>query len=102
MEGELANLETRFEEALIESLRSCASGYWGMFGQNKYPPSKEGAELLDLAELIATLRDRLGYSEANPLCARYLDYRKRRGSNDLGEPRLAEQFLADLDVPTLS
>jgi hypothetical protein len=59
--------------------------------------SKDGTDLLDLVESIDRLRTRLGFIEPNSLCRRFLDYRRKRGSNDLGEPKLAAKFLAEIE-----
>jgi hypothetical protein len=106
LENELTGLETRFEALLLASLRRCEQGRWGMFGTNdsvyaSFPAlaerlkSKDGTDLL--IESIDRLRTRLGYTEPNSLCKRFLDYRRKRGSNDLGEPKLAAKFLAEIE-----
>jgi hypothetical protein len=94
LENELNTLEARFTELLLESLRRCERGRWGLFGQSGAATSTDGKELLQLVEAIDRLRTRLGHTERNSLCVTFLDYRKKRGSNDLGEPKLASKFLA--------
>ena len=85
-ENELTSLEARFETLL-----------WGMFGS--YGRSEDGEALLELVASIDELRARLGYTEPNVLCSRFLEYRRKRGPNDLGEPKLAAQLLAEILVP---
>jgi len=68
-----------------------------MFGS--YGRSEDGEALLELVASIDELRARLGYTEPNVLCSRYLKYRRKRGANDLGEPKLAAQLLAEILMP---
>jgi len=96
-ENELTSLEARFETLLLASLRRCERGRWGMFGS--YGRSEDGEALLELVASIDELRARLGYTEPNVLCSRFLEYRRKRGPNDLGEPKLAAQLLAEILVP---
>jgi len=116
LESQLAIGEASFEELLLASLQRCELGQWGMFGQNdasygaaygaqipKKLESDDGLALLALVAEIEAMRERLGYTEPNRICALYLQYRKRRGSNDCGEPKLAQMMLAEianLDRPT--
>jgi hypothetical protein len=109
LESKLTSLEERFEDLLLASLRECERGHWEMFGTNDRSlevrsgalaerlKSRTGMELLQLVESIDDLRTRLGFTETNAMCARYLDYRKKRGSNDLGEPKLATELLAEIE-----
>jgi hypothetical protein len=97
LENELNTLEARFAELLLEALQRCERGRWGMFGKSGAATSKDGTDLLELVASIDRLRTRLGYTEPNSLCMRFLDYRKKRGSNDLGEPKLAAKFLAEIE-----
>ena len=107
LEHELTSLEARFD-LLRASLRRCEQGRWGIFGTNdsvyasntalaERLKSKDGTDLLDLVESIDRLRTRLGHTEPNALCTRFLDYRRKRASNDLGEPKLAAKFLAEIE-----
>jgi hypothetical protein len=111
-EGELEHLENRFRERLIAALRACAAGQWGLFGQNDagYQRrlgrnagrfiSAEARELLELGEEIDALRTSLGFSDRNALYARLKSYRRLRPASAPGEPRLAQEFLAELDAGT--
>jgi len=91
LEIKLRKLEERFEELLLESLRRCEQGHWsGMFGAHEAAQriagpglladrlrSEDGEALLGLVASIDELRARLGYTEPNALCSRYLEYRKK-------------------------
>jgi hypothetical protein len=107
-EGELEHLEARLRARLIAALHHCAHGHWGLFGQNdaaeramgRYRPRLtpvEVGELLQLGEEIDALRSSLGYSDGNALFARLKAYRRLPSASAPAEPRLAQQFLAELD-----
>jgi hypothetical protein len=94
-----------FQTKLVEELRSCATGKWGMFAQNEEVIAREGwtgaatsmgKDLLALAEKIEVLRNELGYTEPFALATRYIEYRAMRGPNTPGEPKLAKLFLEEL------
>jgi hypothetical protein len=103
---ELEYVETEFQTRLLKALQVCADGLWGLFGQNdqgearRYaelsPGWKEAEELLTLGHKLTGLRERLGFFEPHPLYEKFLVYRKERGPNALGEPRLARRFLDEL------
>jgi hypothetical protein len=107
-ESELEHLEARFRERLEHALRSCAAGHWGLFGQNDAASNSafgrnefrlrtsEAGELLALGAEIDALRSSLGFTDGNALYARLKAYRRLRTENAPGEPRLAQQFLAEL------
>ena len=109
-EGELEHLETRFRERLIVALRSCIAGQTGLFGQDDAARRREFgsdafrwrlpevAELLALGDEIDALRASLGFPDGNALFARLKSYRRLRTESAPGEPRLAQQFLAELDA----
>ncbi len=109
LEARLNQLESDFRELLLEALNRCASGEWGVFGQNDavlkgYSPAiyarlkSEAAEgLFQLGDEVNELRTSLGIQETFYLFDRYLEYRQRRSSNHLGEPKLAAEFLTELD-----
>ncbi|HWT07082.1 MAG TPA: hypothetical protein VN224_15060 [Xanthomonadales bacterium] len=110
-EGELEHLEARFRERLVAALHACRDGQWGLFGQSDpatqraldraanrtIPP--EVAVLLALGDEIDALRSSLGFSGGNALYARLKSYRRLRVESAPGEPRLAQQFLAELEAP---
>jgi hypothetical protein len=109
-EGELEHLEARFRERLIDALRSCAAGEWGLFGhhdagyehafkRNPLPPKPpDVVELLALGDEIDAIRSSLGFSDGSELYARLKTYRRLRKESAPGEPRLAQQFLAELEA----
>lgn len=95
-----AALETAYREVLTAELRRCAGGVWGLFGQNEQvagaPPRSDAVQaLFDLADEIDAARRKLGAPEFE-LHARFLRMRGRQDENRPGEPRLAEQLLAEL------
>jgi hypothetical protein len=100
-EAELASLEREFREKLIVSLRGCAAGHWGLLGQNahiapEYARSDAADELLALGEAIEALRREAGIAEPYELYKAFKSKRGRQDSNQLGEPRLAQKWLAEL------
>ena len=109
LESDLATLEQQFAADLRVALRRCAGGEWGLFGQNDQALKRRfqnnagrylsapAQRLNDMAAEIVAARARLGYTEPNALCTRYAEYRSRRDSNALGEPKLALEFLAELE-----
>ena len=109
-EQRLRLLEAQFTETLIAALKDCASGRRGIFGQNDKsiacePPSlgeilksKDAEFLLAQGEEIVRLRRDLGVEEEFPLLPRYLFYRQLRSSNTPGEPKLALEFLTEIEI----
>jgi hypothetical protein len=105
----LHSRESDFQATLIEELRACAAGEWGMFGQNEGAYATLGGrtrklvssvekDLLARATEIERLRDELGHTEPFPLSRRYREYRDMRGPNAPGEPKLAKLFLQELGL----
>jgi|SRR5580704_1334350 hypothetical protein len=95
IQRDLEHAETRFEEELVSALRACAAGHWGVFGRNG-EGWDEGGALIALGDEISELRKQLGHTEGFELYDRFAAYRRRRGSNDPGEPKLAQAFLAEI------
>lgn len=108
-EQEVALLEARFRERLIDALQKCAAGRWGLFGRNdaalaadfgKVPEwmrSQAADDLLEKGNEIDLLRQSIGLGPYE-LYHRYLAYRSRRGQDEPGEPKLARKFLAELNA----
>ena len=101
-EARLAEAEDEFRPLLVSCLRECARGRWGLFGQNGQldPEGRlwiwpEAQRLRDLAGEIRSLRQEFG--QINSECERFLQLCSLRGSNVPGEPKLASEFLADID-----
>jgi len=97
----LVQLESEFHRLLSSSLKECARGRWGLFGQNslldpegRYWVWPEADRLKELAEEIMPIRMQFG--EVNEECQRFLQLCSLRGSNVPGEPKLAAEFLATL------
>jgi hypothetical protein len=114
-EGELEHLEARFRERLIAALHACRDGRWGLFGQNDPAAQRaldrtaasrtipaDVAALLALGEEIDALRSSLGFPDGNALLARLKADRRLRVESAPGEPRLAQQFLDDLEAGALA
>ncbi len=106
-EKALAAAEAEYRAKLIEALRRCATGHWGLLGQNDHIDmghlnaqihERSGAKtLLALGEEIMALRCELGISEPFALHARLLALRSGpKTANDLGEQRLAQAWLSEL------
>jgi hypothetical protein len=96
----LEEIEIEFKSLLLECLRECAQGHWGLFGQNDHvdPPVykwPEAKRLKELAHEIESLR--LAFGQPNPLCERFLQLCSLRGSNAPGEPKLAAIFLDEIN-----
>ena len=103
-ESELEHFEARFRERLIAALHACRDGHWGLFGQNALDRSAVPADvaaLLALGDEIDALRSSLGFPGRNALLARLKAYRRLRTESAPGEPRLAQQFLDELDAGSL-
>jgi hypothetical protein len=109
-EGELEHLEARFRERLVAALHACRDGRSGLFGQgdpgaqralDRVAASRtipaDVAALLALGDEIDALRSSLGFPGGNTLYARLRSYRRLRIESAPGEPRLAQQFLAELE-----
>lgn len=98
----LAALEGEFADLLVPCLKQSASGRYGLFGQNDHldPNHKwwhwpEAEQLQAIADQIQALCSEFG--EKNQTCERFLYFRSLRGPNVPGEPKLAEQFLKELE-----
>jgi hypothetical protein len=108
LEAKLKQLESDFLDLLLDALKKCASGEWGLFGQNdaaleQYSPrlqaqlsSGVAETLLQLGDEITAARASLGIQEPFKPFATYLAYRQRRAPNEPGEPKLASELLVEL------
>lgn len=103
---QLQDFESEFGESLIPALKECASGRWGLFGQNeqidtaKYIRWSEASLLRKRAAQIHALREESG--DANHLVERFLHYCSLRGANVPGEPKLARTFLDEIELSSLT
>jgi hypothetical protein len=106
MERTLNALESDFRRTLAEALQRCASGVWGLFGQNdsvlaslggnwRERFASDAVNLIELGEKIESLRARLGLPRYE-MYQRFLRYRQERGGSRQGEPALARQFLTEM------
>lgn len=101
-EMRLAEIEGEFLLLLRSCLRICAQGRYGLFGQNdladpdgRYFGWPEAKRLKGLALEIKSIR--LESGQKNESCERFLQLCLLQGPNVPGEPRLATEFLAEID-----
>lgn len=96
----LDELEAEFNQSLIQVLKECAAGRWGLFGQNdhlgesRYLSWPVAEDLRRRAKQIHILR--LEFGQPNSLVERFLHYCSMRGANVPGEPKLAKAFLDEI------
>lgn len=93
-------MEAAYRADLLRALTACASGRWGLFGQNealgRYGNSSDAEALSGLAAEIDKCRASLGMVPF-PVHERFLSMRGR-GANRPGEPKLARQLLNALEA----
>ncbi len=98
----LSELERDFRPLLVSCLQSCASGRWGLFGQNDTPEARlflNWPEVEQLKEMATEIRELRGeFGQPNELVERFSYYCSLRSPNDLGEPKLARAFLDELGL----
>jgi hypothetical protein len=97
-EKKLQALELEFEHLLREALQSCAGGRWGLLG--RHPEQyrlKEADQLQTLGQEVVALQQELGIVDEFWPYSRFLHYCSIQGSNALGEPKLAKQFLEEIE-----
>ena len=96
----LDELEAEFKQSLIQVLKECAAGRWGLFGQNdhleegRYLSWPVAEYLRRRAKQIHILR--LEFGQPNSLVERFLHCCSLRGANVPGEPKLAKVFLDEI------
>ncbi|MCK0129127.1 hypothetical protein [Erythrobacter sp. F6033] len=94
-------LETEYRASLVAALSECSEGRWGLFGQNEHLGNRMQNERLDglrgLADIINSLRKRIG-DAPYPLHEEFESARGRGDPHQIGEPKLAEYWLARLEV----
>jgi hypothetical protein len=94
-------LEAELDRSLISALKECASGRWGLFGQNErldrggYLRWGQALHVRQRAAQIHALREEFG--QPNPLVERFLYYCWLRGANVPGEPKLARVLLDKIE-----
>lgn len=88
-------------------LRACldesSRGRWGLFGQNDHIDAghgywrwEEADRLKNLAAEIHAIR--IEFGQPNSVCERFLHLCSLRGANVAGEPKLARDFLEELEL----
>jgi hypothetical protein len=94
----LEQLEAAFRPLLISCLEECARGRYGLFGQNEHFGNwwrwDEAERLKEMAREIIEIRSE--YGEQSIECERLLHYCSLRGPHVVGEPKLAQQFLNEI------
>lgn len=94
-------LEEDYREALITALQATAKGAWGLFDhrQDRHDRARAApavAELTDLAETIAELREQLLIEEPFALHEAFIAARGPVASQAVGEPKQARAWLERL------
>jgi len=94
-------LEADYREALIAALKVTAAGNWGLFDhrQDRHDRARAAdavAELTELAETIAELREQLMIDEPFALHAQFLAARGPVRAQAVGEPKQARAWLERL------
>ena len=94
----LEQLEAEFRPLLISCLEECARGRYGLFGQNEGLGNwwrwDEADRLKEIARQIIDIRSEFGEHAGE--CERLLHYCSLRGPQVVGEPKLAKQFLGEI------
>lgn len=109
LEKDLLLTEEDFRQRLVAALRDCASGALGLFGPSEAAidthfgkggsryKSAACQDLLELANEIYSLRNRLGYADASHWAERFEHYSYiAKEPNAPGEPKLAQMLLAEI------
>jgi hypothetical protein len=101
-EAKLAKIVAEFHALLLSCLQQCAGGRWGLFGQNDLADPEgrfwswpEANRLKELAQEIRAIL--LESGQKNEGCERFLDLCSLRGPSVPGEPKLAAEFLSELN-----
>lgn len=106
LEQQRESLERDFRDALVEALRECADGRWGLFERNKglLPTHLERhlvpdsvTKVNDLAEQVSAVRMTLGYSELPELLHLEALRRVPNAGNAVGEQRQAKTWLKQIE-----
>ena len=104
----LSSLEAEYRSLLMQVLKGCANGGFGVFGQNQQVLATLGKrlqerlapddveELLELGSSIEKLRDKLGHFEPFDLHERLLHTRASFNADNMSEAKLARAWLGEL------
>src|SRR5262249_20030229 len=100
-ERDLEIAESDYREHLVLALQRTAAGHWGLLGTNQHTEAMDRSaaiQLLEAGDLIQGIRAKLGITDPFDLHARFVGLRRscREPTAD-GEPKLAAQFLAELN-----
>ena len=92
-------LEAEYRSLLLNALRECAAGRWGLFGHNEHLHPRGTPEvveqLADLARVVDSARLRVDL-EPFQLHRQFQAARGRAPANAVGEPKLALTWLTEL------
>lgn len=96
----LAELEEEWDRLLRECLKQCAAGRLGLFANSPvvsvFVDWPEAERVRSLAREITAIHNTLG--SAHPVCELFLHYCSLRGGHNIrGEPKLAAEFLQELE-----
>jgi len=96
-------LGAEFNSLLLACLRECASGRWGLFGQNELADPEDRfwtwPQAMRLREIALELQaDGFQDEEIRSMCNKFLCLCDLRGPNIPGEPRLAAALLNEIEV----
>lgn len=96
----LAELEAEWNQLLRQCLAHCAAGRSGLFANSPvvsvFVDWPEAERVRWLANEITAIRATFG--SVNPVCELFLHYSSlSRGHNPRGEPKLAAEFLQELE-----
>lgn len=96
----LVELEEEWDRLLRECLKQCAAGRLGLFANSPvvsvFVDWPEAERVRWLANEITAIRGTFG--SVNPVCELFLHYSSlSRGHNARGEPKLAAEFLQELE-----
>ena len=101
LDAQRVELEAEYRDGLIEALKSCAAGSWGLFGhqsQSKaFKPPAAVAALIELGEAIDAMRERL-LLEPFALHGEFLASRGPVRAEAPGEPKQAQAWLDRLQA----
>jgi hypothetical protein len=100
--AQLSEAEYEFHVLLPRCLRECATGRWGLFGQNdhldpqqRYLPWPKARQLRALALEIHSARMEFGDPDSS--CEEFLRLCSLRGANVPGEPALAATLIQQVE-----
>jgi hypothetical protein len=101
LERDLEIAESDYRDQLIAALKRAAAGHYGLFGSSKLTEKADRAtavELLEAGEYIKEIREKLGITDAFQLHERFVAVRRAWSERRAEEPKVAVQFLTDIEA----